>query len=176
MIIAGALCGLCLAWSYASLMLPSAASWLRLNLFYVAMLLLLGVTSLLVFEPGTTIVVLVTADEFPAELIEQALPLTSLFVLGSAIALSLRCGWSRRSFAVSLTACATLVLLLGLNVSILGLVEISRGSLRLVAELVGLIVMLWIAYGMVFLALERRSLRGARPGAGRRQRDGVPTS
>ena len=53
-----------------------------------------------------------------------------------------------------------LVLLLGLNVSAIGLVTIPRGSLYLVLEMFGLILALNVVYVAVFFVLERKSLVG----------------
>jgi hypothetical protein len=74
-----------------------------------------------------------------------------------------------RAGAVLLT-CTVLVLLLGLNVSAIGLVTIPRGSVYLVAELFGLILALNVVYMAVFIGLERKSLisRGAGQDTGSR--------
>lgn len=156
MLAAGALCGLCVAWSYALLVsAPSTGSWLRYNLLYVAMFALLGVLSVLAFEPVTTMAAVVTANGPPDALIGQAMPLTALFTVGMAVLVTLlyRAGWKR--FGAVLLTCVVLVLLLGLNVSAIGLVDIPRGSLVLVAEMFGLIVALNAVYVVVFLALQR---------------------
>jgi hypothetical protein len=47
-----------------------------------------------------------------------------------------------------------LVFALGLNISIIGLVEIPRSSAYIVAELVGLILTIVVAYAVVFVVLE----------------------
>ena len=59
---------------------------------------------------------------------------------------------------VLLLTCSVLVLLLGLNVSAMGLVAIPRSSLYLVAEMFALILVLNVAYVLVFIFLERKSL------------------
>jgi hypothetical protein len=48
--------------------------------------------------------------------------------------------------------------LLGLNVSVIGLVSIPRSSVSIIAELFGLIVALNIVYVLVFIGLERKTL------------------
>lgn len=164
MMVAGAVCGLCIAWSYGLLVqAPSIGSWLRYNMLYVAMFVLLGAASVLVYEPVTTIGALIAANEPPDELFGQAMPLTVVFTLVTAALVSLlyRRSW-RRTGAILLT-CTVLVLLLGLNVSVIGLVAIPRGSLYLIVELFGLILAINVVYVVVFIALERRSLtsRGA---------------
>lgn len=154
MLAAGALCGLCVGWSYALLVRrQSTGSWLRYNLIYVAMFALLGAISLLVFEPMTTMAAVVTANGPPDALIGQALPLTALFTLGMAVLVTMLYGPSWKRFGAVLLTCSVLVLLLGLNVSVIGLVSIPRGSLYLVAEMFGLIVALNAVYVAAFLAL-----------------------
>ena len=66
-----------------------------------------------------------------------------------------------RAFAV--LALAVLVLLLGLNVSAMGLIEIPRSSLYLVLELTGLILALNLVFVVVFLVLGWNSFFRSRP-------------
>jgi hypothetical protein len=161
MMVAAAVCGVCIGWSYGLLVeAPSTGSWLGYNVLYVAMFVLLGAASVLVFEPVTTIAALVAANEPPGELIRQAMPMTVVFTLASAALLSLLYGRSWSRFGAILLTCIVLVLLLGLNVSVIGLVAIPRGSLYLVAELFGLILAINVVYVAVFIALERQSLVG----------------
>lgn len=159
MMVAGAVCGLCIAWSYRLLVeAPSIGSWLRYNMLYVGMLDLLGAASVFVYEPVTTIAALVEANEPPDELFGQAMPMTIVFTLASAVVISLlyRRSWLR--IGAILLTCTVLVLLLGLNVSVIGLVFIPRGSLYLVVELFGLILAINWVYVAAFIALERKSL------------------
>jgi hypothetical protein len=159
MMVAGAVCGLCIGWSYGLLVeAPSTGSWLRYNTLYVAMFGLLGAASVLVYEPVTTIAALVQANESPDELFGQAMPMTVVFTLATAALMSLmyRRSWLRLG-AILLT-CTVLVLALGLNVSVIGLVYIPRGSLYLIVELFGLILAINAVYVAVFIALERKSL------------------
>lgn len=159
MLVAGALCGLCVSWSYALLVdVPSLRGWLGYNLLYVGMFILLGLVSVLIFEPVTSMAAVVAANAPPDELIGQALPLTAVFTLAMAVLISLLFGRSRVQFAVVLLTCVVLVLLLGLNVSVIGLVNIPRGSLYLVLEMFGLIIVLNVVYAAVFTVLERKSL------------------
>ena len=156
---AGALCGLCIGWSYALLTkAPTLSNWWRYNMLYVALLALLGVVSVLLFDPSTTIAALVEANAPPDKLIGQALPLTTLFTLVAAVLISLLYRQSWRHFGVVLLTCIVLVLLLGLNISVLGLVHIPGGSLYLIMEFFGLILALNVVYAAVFTALERKHL------------------
>ena len=160
MLIAGALCGLCIGWSYALLIKrPAIGNWWRYNMLYVGLLFFLGVVSVLVFEPTTTIAALSAANEPPDQLIRQALPFTALFTLFAAVSISLifRANW--RHCGVVLLTCTVLVLLLGLNVSVLGFVTIPRGSLYLVLEFFGLILAINLIYAAIFNILERKRLQ-----------------
>jgi hypothetical protein len=157
MLIAGAICGLCVAWSHGRLYRPpSVASWLRYNATYVALLVLLGVVSIMVFEPVTTIPELIAANGPPEALIAQAMPLTIAFTLASAALIGLRRGRNPIDVASVLVTCAALVVLLGLNVSTLGLVHLPAGALSLVAQMFGLILVLDLVFVIVFLLLERQ--------------------
>jgi hypothetical protein len=156
MLVAGALCGLCLAWSFGRLFRPpSIASWLLYNLVYLGLFVFLGIASLIFLEPVATVTELIVADEAPHELIRQALPLTLGFTITAAALISFL--WGRNPLdvvAVGLT-CIVLVSLLGLNVSILGLVQFTSGSFYLVARLFALIVALNVVYLALFLLKER---------------------
>jgi hypothetical protein len=59
MLAAGAICGVCLAWSYTLVApLSSVGSWLRYNCFFLAMFVRSGSPPLVAFEPVTTIAAL----------------------------------------------------------------------------------------------------------------------
>lgn len=164
MLAAGALCGLCFGWSYALLVeTPSIAGWLRYNLLYVALFALLGAVSALIFEPVTTMAAVVSANGPPDALIGQAMPMTTAFTLGMAILVLLLYGPSWKRLGAVWLTCVVLVLLLGLNVSVIGLVDIPRGSLYLLAEMFGLIVALNAVYVAVFVALQGRRLYNTKP-------------
>jgi len=161
---AGALCGLSLAWSYGVLRpAPSLRSWLAYNGLIVLMLALLGLTSVLVFKPVTTIAALLRLSGPPEDLFRHALPMTITYTLATTLVLSLvyRRGW--RGLVAILVASTTVVTFLGLNVSVIGLVTIPRSFLYLVAELVGLILSLGSIYAALFSVLERKSLGGPSP-------------
>lgn len=159
LMLAGAACGLCIGWSYALLVaVPSLGSWIRYNMLYVASLLLLGLASVLVYEPVTTLGAVIAANAPPDDLIRQALPMTAVFTLATAVLVSLLYPKSWTRFGAVLLTCVVLVLLLGLNVSAIGLVDIPRSALYLVTELFGLLLALNVVYVVVFIALERQSL------------------
>lgn len=159
MLAAGALCGACLGWSYALLVKrPSLRGWLGYNLIYDGMFVLLGLVSVLIFQPVTPMAALISADGPPGALIAQAMPLTAVFTLLIAPTISLIYGFSWPRFGAVMLTCAVLVLLLGLNVSVIGLVSIPRGSWYLVMEMFVLILALNVVYALFFAWLERRSL------------------
>lgn len=62
------------------------------------------------------------------------------------------------NFGSALLACVILVLSLGLNVSIIGLVSLPSGSLYLVVELFALILALGVVFAVAFAILERKQL------------------
>jgi hypothetical protein len=166
MLVAGAVSGLSLAWTYGLLFESrTAAGWWLYNALWVLLLALLGVASLVVFEPVTTMAAVMALNGPPDELIRQAMPLSVGFTLGWAALLSAL--WGRtplKAFSILVTT-AILVFLLGLNVSTLGLVELAGGGLWLVAEMLGLIMTLLFGFAGIFLLLERRRFDPGRTGA-----------
>jgi hypothetical protein len=165
MLLAGAVCGMCLAWSYSlAVPAPSVGSWVRYNLFYLLMFVALGLTSLIAFEPVTTIAALLQAKEPPRALIGRALPVSGLFSLATAALLCVlyRPGW--RGAAGLLLTTGVLVLLLGLNISILGLVGVPRAALGVLVEVLALLMALAASYVGVVLGLNRS--RFGRSGSG----------
>lgn len=164
MLVAGVLCGMGIAWSYGLLVeRPSVRSWLGYNLVYVFMLMLLGAASALMFEPVVSMAALMQTNGPPDALIAQALPMTLVFTVASAIGISLLYGRSWRHLSAILLTTTALVLLLGLNISALGLVSIPRGSFYLVAEFLGLVVLLAMVYVLAFVALARPGRHARRP-------------
>ncbi len=161
MLVAGMLCGLCISLSFALLVeRPSPRSWLLYNMILNGMLILLGVVSLLLFEPTTTMAALVASNGLPLDLLRQATPMAAVFTLVMALLITVGYGrnWSR--FGAVLLTSALLVLLLGHNVFILGLVAIPRGSLYLVLEMFGLILLLNVVYVVAFMVLAYKQLWG----------------
>ena len=159
MLIAGALCGPSLGWSYGVLVsVPTLKNWLAYNLVYMAMFGILGAVSVAAFDPITTVEALIEVNESPNELIGKAMPLTVVFIFlmaGFVTVLSTR-RWA--NFGSALLACVVLVLTLGLNVSIIGLASLPSGSLYLVVELFALILALGVVFAVAFAILERKQL------------------
>lgn len=159
MLVAGAVAGCCLAWSYAlAVKEQTVRSWFQYNMAYVAILLALGAVSLVVFEPVTTIPELLRSNEPPRALIGEAFPITIFFTLASAGALTLihRPGW--QGTAAILLTTFVIVLSLGLNISILGLVFVPRSSLYVITEVVALIAALAVVYAAAMAYIWRSHL------------------
>jgi hypothetical protein len=127
------------------------------------MFVLLGIASVMLYQPVTTLAAVVAANEPPGELFAQAMPMTVLFTMGASALVGRLCGRSWVHYGAILLTCTVLVLLLGLNVSAIGLVDVPSDSLYLVAELFGLILALNVVYAALFMALERKSLLSAHP-------------
>jgi hypothetical protein len=118
----------------------------------------LGVVSVAVFDPATTIAALLQTNEPPQELIGRALPMTGAFMVATAVVLSVLYRVSWYGALSLLVTSATLVLLLGLNISILGLVAVPSGEVRVLAETFGLLASLAVVYVAVVLTVAREQL------------------
>ncbi len=147
---------MCLAWSYALVIAtPTARSWLQYNLFYLVMFVALGVTSLAAFRPVTTIAALLAANEPPRELIGRAFPVTFLFTLAAAVLLIIRYRPDWRGAGGILVTTTVLVVLLGLNISILGFVAVPRSDLGVLLEVFLLLLAILGVYAAAVMALGR---------------------
>jgi hypothetical protein len=161
LLIAGAICGLCIGWTYAALFTqPAVATWLKYNLWYDGMFVLLGVASILIFDPVMTLAEVMTSDALPDSLIRLELPVVIVSTLLMAVVIGRLYARTWLQAAGVLVPCAVLVLLLGLNVSAIGLIAIPRSSLYLVAEVAGLILALNLMFVVVFLGLRWNSFFG----------------
>lgn len=83
-----------------------------------------------------------------------ATPLTLLYTFISSVLISLIYPRSWTNFGAVLLTTSLLVLLLGLNVSVLGFVEISLGDILLVLKFFGLIVLLNVVFALFFMVLQ----------------------
>jgi hypothetical protein len=160
MLVSGALCGAALAWTYAMLFSrPALAGWLGYNLVYVAVLVAIGLVSLLVYEPVATAAALIAAGGAPTELIRQATPLSAVSIVLSAALIHRLWGRGIGQFLALLVSCTLVIVLLGLNVSVLGLVEFTTHGWVLVAYTYGLTLLLNLVYLGTFATLERRAFQ-----------------
>ncbi|MGI9529823.1 MAG: hypothetical protein ACR2NG_08930, partial [Acidimicrobiia bacterium] len=138
MLIAGAICGVCIAWSYVRAVDDSTASkWFAFNGAYILTLVALGIVSLLGFEPTWTFAELNTDDPPLGELFAEATPLMVGFAVIGAVPIWL--SFTRKSSALPpiLVTEAVLVLLIGHNVAIIGLVELTGEGWSLVGLMFG---------------------------------------
>ena len=160
MLVAGAACGACLSWSHASVFAPGTTStWVAWNTAQTGLLLFLGLASLAAFSPQWSMAELMVDEPPLGELFGRALPLMAAFtVIGS---LALWAAFSRRASTLPsvLATVALLVLLLGHNAAIIGLVDIPAGGYYLVAEMLGLIIVLGVSFTSIALLLPGSSLR-----------------
>jgi hypothetical protein len=168
MLLAGALCGLAIAWTYVLLFpRPRVGSWMMYNLLFVGLFAALGAASLALLEPITTVAAVLAGGSPPRELFARALPLTIAFVVGSALLISGLWGRTLPKFAAVLLTSVLLYGLLGMNISILGLVFFASNTWSLVGMFFGLIVALALVYAAVFVILEWRRFATAAGAASR---------
>jgi hypothetical protein len=125
----------------------------------VSMFALIGGVSVLVFEPVATIPALVAANSPPDDLIKQAMPMTIISTLLMAAVLIKLYARTWLHYGSILLTCSVLVLLLGLNVSVIGLVEFPRSSIFLIVEMFGLIIALNAVFAVVFAGLEWKNFQ-----------------
>ena len=158
LLLAGALCGTCLGTTYSMLCnSPSLRSWAGYNAIYVAFFLAIAVVSELVYEPIITLGELM-AHGPPSYLWGKTIPLVGICTLFISSLLFFIFGRTWFHFLALLATSAVLVLLLGLNISLLGLVYLPVQSFYLVAEAFGLILTLNLVYAIGFVCLERKQL------------------
>jgi hypothetical protein len=125
------------------------------NAWIVALLGMLSGASLLVYEPVTTMAAVMAASGPVDGLILQALPLAGAFVVVATL-LTGRLYARTWSDHPRILATITLVTaLLGLNLSLLGLVDFDGSSLAPVLAFFGLTGLLAAVYTLVFVALRR---------------------
>jgi hypothetical protein len=160
MLIAGAGSGICLAWSYFRLARrPSVKGWLGYNLTFLVMIALLGGVSIAIFEPVTTVGALIAGGRPPDGLFSQALPMTVAFTAIGAVVVTCMFGHRLAGLGAALVTSSVLMLTLGMNISIVGLVEFSGGTWYLVGEFFGLVALLGAVFALTFAVVERRELR-----------------
>lgn len=165
MVLSGALCGSSLAWSYGTLPARSGRAWWAYNAACVAVLVALGVVSLLTMEPEFTMAEVMDMDDPLGRLLPLGVPLMAGgTVVGSAL-IWLAFGRGARSVVPILVTQALLVFLIGHNLAILGAVEIPSDMLYLVGEFVGLTLFLGAGFAATAALLVRTFVgRGERGG------------
>lgn len=159
MAVAGGVSGLCLAWTYGRFVVrPSVGSWVRYNLTYLGLFALIPPISVLMFDPVITVVEASNSDGPLTDLLVEAAPLTVVSMLGIATIVTLLFGSLRRDFGPTLVTSIVLMLFLGLNLTIMGLVDFSGGDLGVVAGFMALIAFIVAVFVTAFTALEWRTL------------------
>ncbi len=162
MTVAGALSGLCLAWTYRRLdARKTVGGWLRYNLAFIGLFAVVPALSIAVFEPVMTFAEAAAAEGPLDELIVEALPLTVAVVVVMAAAVSTTFGSLRRDFGPILLTVVVLMIFLGLNLTIIGLVGWSSTMPRVIVGFVGLILALGLVFALAYLWFERKQLEAA---------------
>lgn len=162
MVVAGALCGLGIAWTYGRFFGSfTIGTWVGYNAIYLVMFAALAAISVVVFEPVTTMAALTNRGGPVDDLIGRALPLTGGFTLVTTGGLGVILAGTPRDYLRLLLAVTTLMLFLGLNVSVLGLVDFGGSSLGPVVAFFALIGLLDAVFVAGFVALRRVHWNGA---------------
>ena len=143
MVIAGALCGLCLTWSYNKAVgHHSTGRWWAYIGSCAAVLVALGGVSFVVLDPRFTMAELIAADDALARLIPPVLPLMIVASLVGTLVVWVGFGRRWRAIIPILVTQVLLVFLVGHNLAILGVVEMSSDLLTVAWEFVGLTLFL----------------------------------
>ncbi len=131
----------------------STRRWLVYNGSYAALLVLLGAASFVVLEPQFTMAELMDADDALQQVLPHGVPLMVAAVVIGTLVLWALYGRKPGALIPILVTQVLLVFLVGHNLAILGIVEMTSGLLLIGAEFVGLTVFLAgvFAGGVVFL-------------------------
>jgi hypothetical protein len=164
MVLSGALCGLAIVWSYNSAVSPqSARRWFIYIGVLVGLLIALGGLSFVLLDPSFTMAEAMAMEDALAELIPPALPLMIGAILVGTILVWV--GYGRRvSALVSVFVVQVLlVFLVGHNLAILGLVELSGDLLATSLEFIGLTALLGSSFAAGVMLLTRLRPRRTEP-------------
>ena len=157
---AGIISGVSIAGSYGKIIkAPSIKNWLGYNSILILMFILAALCSIIIFEPVTTAEEVMQAKTRPDELIKKALPLSEIFTVLFSMIMGLLFGKKIIDYILIFLTNSVLMIILGLNVSIIGLVKIPSGFLYLIFELFALIITIFVVYAGVFAILERKNLK-----------------
>jgi len=130
MIAAGGLCGWSLAWSYQRLFGGySLRTWIGYNTAHLAVFAGLGITSVVVFERVTKVAAIMARGGPVDDLIARAFPITGIFIALATVAMGLAFGRVWRDYLRLLLTVGLLMLFLGSNISVLGLVDFGGAPL-----------------------------------------------
>lgn len=156
MLVAGAVSGMTLAWTYTRLLQRcTAATWIGFNGLFLAMFAGLAAVSVVVFEPVTTMSAILEASGPVDDLIIRALPLSAVFVVGTTVVLGVVFARAWTDYLRLLLSVTVLMVFLGLNVSVLGLVEFAGAEVGPVVFFFVLIVLLDVVFATGFAVMYR---------------------
>lgn len=163
MILAGAISGFCVVWSYnTSAKQHSERRWIAYNALNAGLLVSLGAVSLILLEPRFTMAEAMVMDDPLAELLPPAVPLmVAAMIVGTAIVWAV-IGRRVSSLIPVFVTQVVLVFLIGHNLAILGLVELSGTVYRALTEFIGLTVFLAAVFAGGVMAGHRLLNRSAR--------------
>lgn len=164
MLLSGALCGLAIVWNYnTAVSSQSMRRWFVFNGVLVGLLVALGGMSFVVLDPKFTMAEAMGMEDALAELIPPALPLMlGAILVGTAF---VWIGYGRKAMALipTFVVQVLLVFLVGHNLAILGLVELSGDLVASFVEFIGLTALLGFGFAAVADAVTRLRTRVSRP-------------
>ena len=156
MVFSGAVCGVVIVWSYSKAVPEhSPRRWFVYNGFNAGLLVVLGAVSFLVLEPKFSMAEAMVLDDALAELIPPALPLMIGAILVGTLLVWSAYGRRRASLAPILVTQVLLVFLVGHNLAILGLVELSADLVTVFGEFIGLTAYLGVGFAAGLMLLNR---------------------
>jgi hypothetical protein len=156
MAVVGAVCGATIAASFTRLTRrESAAAWAGYNLAYLVMLGSLAAASVAVFEPVTAMAAVTDAGGSVGDLIARALPLTVGFVVVAGGVIGAVLARRPTDYLWALLCTTVLTIFVGLNVSVLGMIDFTGAPLGPVVEFFGLIVLLDAVFAVSYLVVRR---------------------
>ncbi len=162
MVVAGSMAGAVIAWTYRGLAThPTVGGWVAFNGWVVALLGAMGLSSAIVYEPTTTMAAVMAASGPVDDLIVRALPLTGCFVAAATFLTGRVFAGTWRLRMRILVTVLVVTVVLGLNLSVLGLVDFAGASIGPLMAFFGLTGLLALVYTAVFVGL-RRDLRPPR--------------
>lgn len=159
MLIAGALSGIAIVWSY-NLMVPhpSIQTWARYNLILVALLYLMTPISLLLYDPIITIQALLASPSgLPDHLVQIVTPFAAIYTIIMFIAIVVLHKWQWKYLLAAFVTSAILMLLLGLNIAPFGLVYLGSGWEILMLEQIALILVLNAIFASTYWIIRYRA-------------------
>ena len=147
MVVAGAACGLCVAWGYDKAITDhSTRRWFAYNASCATLIVALGAASFVALDPQFTMAELMVADDALEQVIPPAVPLMIAATLVGTLILWVLFSRTRAAVIPIFVTQILFVLLVGHNLAFLGLVEVSSDVLRVFGEFVALTVFLAVGF------------------------------